>query len=83
MNNNQEILNKLLPSIIEILGDRSDFSLDTSFASLNIDSMKYVELILASEDVFGIEVIDSELEISRYKIIDDFISMIQTAMQRI
>ncbi|MCG0278115.1 MAG: acyl carrier protein [Thermanaeromonas sp.] len=58
-----DIFNKVKSIVAEQLGvDEEEISLDTSFEDLNADSLDIVELIMALEEEFDIEIPDEDAE---------------------
>lgn len=59
----QEIFEKVRTIISEQLGvDAEEITLETSFEDLNADSLDIVELIMALEEEFDIEIPDEDAE---------------------
>jgi acyl carrier protein len=57
------IFNKVKSIVAEQLGvDEEEITLDTSFEDLNADSLDIVELIMALEEEFDIEIPDEDAE---------------------
>lgn len=57
------IFNKVKAIVVEQLGvDEEEVTLETSFESLNADSLDVVELIMALEEEFDIEIPDEDAE---------------------
>ncbi|MGB9661996.1 MAG: acyl carrier protein [Moorellaceae bacterium] len=57
------IFNKVRSIVAEQLGvDEEDITLETSFEDLNADSLDIVELIMALEEEFDIEIPDEDAE---------------------
>ena len=57
------IFNKIKEIVAEQLGvDEGDITLETSFEELDADSLDIVELIMALEDEFDIEIPDEDAE---------------------
>lgn len=56
--------------------DTSDISKESSFADLGADSLDIVELIMALEEEFGIEIPDEEAE--KIKTVGDAVTYIET-----
>lgn len=58
-----EIFEKIRSIIVDQLGvDEDEVSMDTSFEELNADSLDVVELIMALEEEFGLEIPDEDAE---------------------
>lgn len=58
---------KIKDTIVELASsqlerDFSDIELDTDLSTLDVDSLDLVELIMAIEEAFNIEISDEELE---------------------
>lgn len=53
----------------------------TSFADLSIDSLSFVELVVGVEDAFEISFDDSELILSDWKTVGNFIRRIKQKLQ--
>ena len=51
-------------------------ALESSFDELNIDSLDFIEIIIATEDAFNIEFTDEALYMGKFKYISDFTSYI-------
>ena len=59
----QEIFEKVRSIIVEQLGVEEDaVALETSFEKLNADSLDIVEVIMAMEELFEIEIPDEDAE---------------------
>lgn len=57
------VLDKVKTIIVEQLNvDGADITLETSFEDLDVDSLDLVELIMAIEEEFGIEISDEDGE---------------------
>ena len=72
----EELLNRIRPILSEILGDNLCIQLSTNFEEINIESIKFVMLVVKCEEIFGIEVDDSNLIINKYITIGDYIKML-------
>jgi acyl carrier protein len=61
--NDQAIFEKVRSIIVEQLGVEAEVvTLETSFESLNADSLDIVEVIMAMEEIFEIEIPDEDAE---------------------
>lgn len=69
------VFEKVREIISEQLGvDKGEITLDTSFEDLNADSLDIVELIMALEEEFEIEIPDEDAEkITTVKAVVDYI----------
>ena len=57
------VFEKLRAVIMEIIGaDEDEITLDATLDDLNIDSLDGVEIMMAAEDEFDIEIADDALE---------------------
>lgn len=57
------VLDKVKAIVVEQLGvDEEEINLETSFAELNADSLDIVELIMALEEEFDLDIPDEEAE---------------------
>lgn len=57
------VLDKVKSIVVEQLGvDEEEINLETSFAELNADSLDIVELIMALEEEFDLDIPDEEAE---------------------
>lgn len=71
------VFEKIVGMLAEQLGaDENDMSMDTNIAKdLGADSLDVVELLMAIDDEFGIEIPDEEIE--NIKTIGDLVEYIQ------
>jgi acyl carrier protein len=61
--NDQEIFEKVRSIIVEQLGvEENVVAMETSFEAMNADSLDIVELIMALEEAFSIEIPDEDAE---------------------
>lgn len=72
----EDLLATLSPYITEIIQNNIVISLSTKFETVDIDSLKFISLIVQCEELFIIETNDEDLVINNYNTFDDFISMI-------
>lgn len=72
----EDLLATLSPYITEIIQNNIVISLSTKFETVDIDSLKFISLIVQCEELFNIETNDEDLVINNYNTFDDFISMI-------
>ena len=57
------VFEKLRAVIMEIIGaDEDEITLDATLDDLNLDSLDVVEIMMAAEDEFDIEIPDDDLE---------------------
>ncbi len=57
------VFEKLRAVIMEIIGaDEDEITLDATLDDLNLDSLDVVEIMMAAEDEFDIEIADDALE---------------------
>lgn len=72
------VFEKIVGMLAEQLGaDENDMSMDTNIAKdLGADSLDVVELLMAIDDEFGIEIPDEEIE--NIKTIGDLVEYIQS-----
>lgn len=75
---NKFVEEKVAEIVQKQIGDDSDVSiaLESSFDELNIDSLDFIEIIIATEDAFNIEFTDEALYMGKFKYISDFTSYI-------
>jgi acyl carrier protein len=58
-----DIFEKIKGIVVDQLGvEEDEVSMDTSFEDLNADSLDVVELIMALEEEFGLEIPDEDAE---------------------
>ena len=57
------VLNRVKEIVVEQLGvEEDEVTMETSFEELNADSLDIVELIMALEEEFGLEIPDEDAE---------------------
>jgi len=57
------VFERIRAIVVEQLGvDEDEVTMDTTFESLNADSLDVVELVMALEEEFGIEIPDEDAE---------------------
>jgi acyl carrier protein len=72
-----DIYAKIKKLISEQLGvDESEIAKETSFEDLDADSLDIVELVMALEEEFGLEIADEEVE--KIKSVGDVVRYIET-----
>ncbi|MBT9172972.1 MAG: Acyl carrier protein [Syntrophomonadaceae bacterium] len=72
-----DIYAKVKKLISEQLGvDESEIAKETSFEDLDADSLDIVELVMALEEEFGLEIADEEVE--KIKSVGDVVRYIET-----
>ncbi|MFC9972911.1 acyl carrier protein [Spirillospora sp. NPDC050679] len=78
----QEILDGLAAIIDEIVGiDKSEVTPEKNFIDdLDIDSLSMVEIAVAAQDQFGVEIPDDELR--NLKTVKDVINFVQNLQQQ-
>ena len=58
-----QVFEKIKEIVVDQLGvEESDITMETTFEQLNADSLDIVELIMAFEEEFGIEISDGDAE---------------------
>jgi len=58
-----EVFEKIKEIVVDQLGvEESEITMETTFEQLNADSLDIVELIMAFEEEFGIEISDEDAE---------------------
>ncbi|HHU32259.1 MAG: acyl carrier protein [Zhaonellaceae bacterium] len=58
-----QVFEKIKEIVVDQLGvEESDITMETTFEQLNADSLDIVELIMAFEEEFGIEISDEDAE---------------------
>ncbi|HHX77406.1 MAG TPA: acyl carrier protein [Firmicutes bacterium] len=71
-----DVFKKVKSLVSEQLGvDESEITLDTSFDSLDADSLDIVELVMALEEEFDLEISDEEVE--KIKTVGDVVNYIE------
>jgi len=71
-----DIFERVKAIIVDQLGvDEEDITLETSFSDLNADSLDIVELIMAFEEEFDIDIPDEEAE--KIKTVRDAVNYIR------
>lgn len=72
----KDILVKINPILIELVGDSITIELSTRFDEISMDSIKFILLIVKTEEIFGFEIDDDNLLINKYITIDDYMEML-------
>lgn len=75
---NKFVEEKVIEIIQKKISNNNDISItsESSFDELNIDSLDFIEIIIAVEDVFGIEFTDEALYMGKFRKVCDFTSYI-------
>lgn len=78
--NEEELLKKITAVVVEKLGVKAeDVSLDSAFVNdLGADSLDRVELVMALEDEFDIEILDEDAE--KFIKVSDVLSYVQNKL---
>lgn len=71
-----ELFRKIEPVFYELFDYNIDISLTTKFEWLNMDSIKFITLIVKSEELFNFEIDDENLIMNRYDTLGDYLEMI-------
>ena len=79
MDKKYEII-KVISSVSPFLGE--DVSLEDELASIGIDSLKRVELIVAIEDAFNIIFDDSDLDPGQLVTVSDIVQLTEKYLNR-
>ncbi|MFA6808725.1 MAG: acyl carrier protein [Eubacteriales bacterium] len=70
-----DVFEKVKDIVVEQLGvDKEELSMETTFQSLNADSLDIVELVMALEEEFNLDIADEEVE--NIKAIADIVNYI-------
>jgi len=77
---NEELIKKVTDVVVEKLGVKAeDVTLDSTFVNdLGADSLDRVELVMALEDEFDLEIMDSDSE--KFIKVSDVVSFIESKM---
>ncbi len=71
-----DIFEKIKEMIVEQLGvDEEEVKMETTFKDLNADSLDVVELVMAMEEEFDLEIADEQVE--KIKTVGDVIQYIE------
>ena len=75
---NEELIKKVTDGVVEKLGVKAeDVTLDSTFVNdLGADSLDRVELVMALEDEFDLEIMDSDSE--KFIKVSDVVSFIES-----
>ncbi|MFA6341640.1 MAG: acyl carrier protein [Fibrobacteraceae bacterium] len=78
--NEEELLKKITAVVVEKLGVKAeDVSLDSAFVNdLGADSLDRVELVMALEDEFDIEILDEDAE--KFIKVSDVLAYVQNKL---
>ncbi|KEI98764.1 hypothetical protein N496_03930 [Clostridium botulinum A2B3 87] len=77
-----EIIKKILKENLEIESDLSDIDLDQHLIELGLDSIYFIQLIVAFESEFDIQFDEEELDMENFSTINNIINYLNVKIKK-